>query len=402
MRPGDLLGFAWQTLAGSRGRTALILLAMGIGVAAVVVVSTLGEGARRYVLDQFGALGTNLVIVFPGRSETAGLGPGLVLSETPRDLTLDDALALSRSPAVKLIAPLIVGTGDVRWGSKLRESPILGSTAELLPIRHMAIAQGRFLPPGDPHHAQAVCVLGAKVREELFGAQAALGEWLRIGDRRFRVIGVLARQGVSIGVNTDEVVMIPVSAAQSLFNSESLVRILIEAKSRELVPAAKDDAIEILRERHEGERDVTVITQDAVLATFDRILRALTLAVGGIAAISLAVAGILIMNVMLIAVTQRRREIGLLKALGATAAQIRLSFFTEAVLLAIGGAVLGLAAGKLAQISLVQLYPQIPFTAPWWAALAAPLTAIATAALFTVAPAARAAKLDPVTALSRR
>jgi len=147
---------------------------------------------------------------------------------------------------------------------------------------------------------------------------------------------------------------------------------------------------------------VTVITQDAVLATFDRILRALTLAVGGIAAISLAVAGILIMNVMLIAVTQRRREIGLLKALGATGAQIRLTFFTEAVLLALGGAGLGLAVGKLGQLFVSQLYPQIPFAAPWWALVAAPLTAVVTAALFTVAPAAHAARLDPVAALSRR
>jgi putative ABC transport system permease protein len=402
MRPGDLLTFAWQVVAGSRGRTALILLAMGIGVAAVVAVSALGEGARRYVLGQFGSLGTNLVIVLPGRSETAGVNPGFILSETPRDLTLDDALALSRSRAVKLIAPLIVGTGDVRWGAKLRESPILGSTSELLPVRHMALAQGVFLPPGDPHHAQPVCVLGAQVREEIFGARSPLGEWLRIGDRRFRVIGVLARQGVSIGVNTDEVVMIPVTAAQSLFNSDSLYRILIEAKSREQVSDAREDAIEILRERHEGERDVTVITQDAVLATFDRILRALTLAVGGIAAISLAVAGILIMNVMLIAVTQRRREIGLLKALGATSAQIRLSFFLEAALLALGGAALGLAAGEIGQIALGRVYPQIPFAAPLWAVLAAPLTAVVTAALFTVAPAARAARLDPVAALSRR
>jgi len=375
---------------------------MGIGVAAVVLVSTLGEGARRYVLDQFGSLGTNLVIVLPGRSETAGANPGFIIGKTPRDLTLDDALALGRSHAVKLIAPLIVGTGDVRWGAKLRESPILGSTAELLPVRHMALAQGVFLPPGDPHHAQPVCVIGATVREEIFGARPALGEWLRIGDRRFRVIGVMARQGVSFGVNTDEVVMVPLVAAQALFNTESLFRILIEAKSREQVVAAKEDAIEILRERHEGERDVTVITQDAVLATFDRILRALTLAVGGIAAISLAVAGILIMNVMLIAVTQRRREIGLLKALGATGGQIRLTFFTEAVLLALGGAALGLAVGKLGQLFIGQLYPQIPFAAPWWALVAAPLTAVVTAALFTVAPAARAARLDPVAALSRR
>jgi putative ABC transport system permease protein len=144
------------------------------------------------------------------------------------------------------------------------------------------------------------------------------------------------------------------------------------------------------------------VTQDAVLATFDRILRALTLAVAGIAAISLAVAGILIMNVMLISVTQRRREIGLLKALGATGAQIRLSFMTEAVMLALGGAAVGLAAGKFGQTMLGQIYPAIPFTAPWWAVLAAPLTAIATSIVFSVVPARRAAMLDPVQALSKR
>jgi len=178
--------------------------------------------------------------------------------------------------------------------------------------------------------------------------------------------------------------------------------VLVEAKSREQIPYAKQDVEEIIRLRHEGERDVTVITQDAVLATFDRILRALTLAVGGIAAISLAVAGILIMNVMLIAVTQRRREIGLLKALGATGRQIRLAFFTEAMLLAIGGAAVGLVVGELGRNLATQLYPAIPFQAPWWALVAAPATAVITAVLFTVVPARRAARLDPVQALSRR
>ena len=229
-----------------------------------------------------------------------------------------------------------------------------------------------------------------------------LGNWLRIGDRRFRVIGVLAAQGESLGFNTDEIVIVPVAAAQALFNTEALFRILVEAKSRESIGAAKADIEEILRLRHEGKRDVTVITLDAVLATFDRILRALTLAVGGLAAISLAVAGILIMNVMLISVTQRRREIGLLKALGATGAQIRLAFVTEAVLLALGGTAVGLALGKLGQVLLGQIYPNIPFTAPWWAVLAAPLTAIATSVLFSVVPARRAARLDPVQALSKR
>ena len=402
MRYADLLDFAWSVLRGSRSRTALILLAMGIGVAAVVIVSSLGEGARRYVLDQFGSLGTNLLIVLPGRSETSGGAPGFIVGKTPRAITIDDALALGRSRAVRKIAPLIVGTGDVRWNAKIREVPVLGSTAEMLEVRHMELSQGIFLPPGDPHHSQPVCVIGAKVRRELFGAQPALGEWLRIGDRRFRVVGILASQGQSLGFDTDEVVIVPVASAQALFNTEALFRVLVEAKSREQVQHAKDDVLEILKARHEGERDVTVITQDAVLATFDRILRALTLAVGGIAAISLGVAGILIMNVMLISVTQRRAEIGLLKAVGATSAQVKAIFFTEAAILALGGGAVGLAVGKAGQLFIGQLYPTIPFSPPWWAVVAAPLTAVVTAVLFSVAPARRAAALDPVMALSRR
>jgi putative ABC transport system permease protein len=328
--------------------------------------------------------------------------PGVLGGRTARDLTLDDALALKRSAAVRRLAPLIVGAGNARAGARIRETPILGATAELLPIRHMEVAHGQFLPEGDPRRSLPVCVIGAKVAAELFGARPALGEWLRIGDRRFRVIGVLAPQGESLGFNTDELVIVPVAAAQALFNTESLLRILVEAKSREAIAPAKADVEEILRERHEGKQDVTVITQDAVLATFDRILRALTLAAGGLAAISLAVAGILIMNVMLISVTQRRREIGLLKALGATPGQIRLAFFAEATLLALDGAALGLAAGKLGQVLLGQVFPNIPFTPPWWALAAAPLTAIATSIVFSVEPARRAARLDPIAALSQR
>ena len=402
MRIGDLLNFAWQVLRGSVARTLLILLAMGIGVAAVVLVTSLGEGARLYVANQFGSLGSNLIIVLPGRSETAGAMPGVLVGKTPRDLTLDDALALKRSYAVRRFAPLIVGAGDVRAGSRSRETPVLGTTAEMLDIRHMEMAQGRFLPQGDPRYSQPVCVIGTKVASELFGARPVLGEWVRIGDRRFRVIGVLAKQGESMGTNFDEVVIVPLAAAQALFNTEALFRILVEAKSRERIGDAKADVEEIIRLRHEGERDVTVITQDAVLATFDRILSALTLTVASIAAISLAVAGILIMNVMLIAVTQRRREIGLLKALGATGGQIRLAFFTEAMLLASGGAAAGLAVGELGRSVIAQLYPAIPFQAPWWALVAAPAIALTTAVLFTVAPARRAALLDPVQALSRR
>lgn len=402
MRFADVVQFAAASLHGSRTRTLLMMLAMSIGVASVVVLTALGEGARRYVINQFSSLGSNLVIVFPGRTETAGIGPGMLLGQIPRELSLDDAQAVLRSPAVSRLAPLTVGSSQISQGALNREVVVLGSTAELLEVRHMQLGQGQFLPRGDLHNSESVCVLGAKIRQTLFGSQNAVGSWVRLGDRRFRVIGVMAAQGESMGFNTDEIVIVPVAAAHMLFNTSGLFRILVEARHRDLVEAAKRDVESIFVQRHHGERDVTVITQDAVLATFDRILTALTMAVGGIAAISLAVAGVLIMNVMLIAVSQRVKEIGLLKALGAPAVQIRRLFFAEAILLSGMGCLLGLALGYAGSILIGQLYPSLPVSPPWWAVLAAFGTALGTGILFSVWPARRAARLDAVTALAGR
>jgi putative ABC transport system permease protein len=197
-------------------------------------------------------------------------------------------------------------------------------------------------------------------------------------------------------------VIVPVAAAHQLFNTSGLFRVLIEAKSRDAIEQAKKEAEEIMVARHSGERDVTVITQDAVLQTFDRILTALTMAVGGIAAISLAVAGVLIMNVMLIAVAQRVKEIGLLKALGSPPAQIRRLFFAEAALLSGVGSAAGLALGYTGSFVIGQVYPMLPVSPPWWAVLAATATALGTGILFSVWPARRAARLDPVAALAGR
>ena len=401
MKLADTLQFASGSLRGSPTRTLLMMLAMSIGVAAVVVLTALGEGARRYVIDQFSSLGTNLLIVFPGRTETTGFGPGMLLGQIPREITLDDAQALLRSRAIGRIAPLTVGASQISRDALNREVAVLGSTADLLEVRHMSMGQGQFLPAGDVYSSESVCVLGAKLKRELFGQQNAIGAWVRLGDRRFRVIGVLATQGESMGFNTDEIVIVPIASAHMLFNTSGIFRILVEAKSRDAIELARHDAEQILFQRHNGEKDVTVITQDAVLATFDRILRALTLAVGGIAAISLAVAGILIMNVMLIAVSQRVKEIGLLKALGAPAAQIRNLFFAEAILLSGIGSVAGLALGEIGIRVIGQVYPALPVAAPWWAILAAFGTALGTGTLFSVWPARRAARLDPVLALAR-
>ncbi len=402
MRPPDLLRFARDAATGNPLRTALLVLAMSIGVAAVVVLTALGDGARRYVVDQFSSLGTNLVIVLPGRSETGGFNPGNAITSTPRDLTIDDAESLQRARSVRRVAPLAVGTSEISYGGRLREVMVAGTTSNYIDVRTLKLAQGRFLSPGDWRRGASEAVIGAKIRDELFGVEPALGKLVRIGDRRFRVVGIMASTGQGLGMNTDEIVLVPVALAQAMFNSNTLFRILVEANSREAIEPAKAQVAEILKVRHEGEEDVTVITQDAVLATFDKLLGALTLAVAGIAAISLAVAGILVMNVMLVSVTQRTAEIGLLKALGATGATIRTAFLTEAAMLSLGGALLGYLLGQAGAFVLRQLYPAFPAYPPDWAVLAGLGTALATGILFGVLPARRAARLDPVQSLAKR
>lgn len=398
----DVIRFSATSLRGFPSRTVLMLVAMAIGVCAVVVLTSLGEGARRYVSGEFASLGTNLIIVFPGRSETAGINPTTMMGETPRDLTLDDARSLLRSYSVRRIAPINVGSADVSWKGRSRDVVILGTSHELLGIRHWEMGQGRFLPRADLDLATPVAVIGTRIRNELFGAKRALGEWIRIGDRRFRVIGIMGSEGRSIGVDVQETVIIPVASAQQMFNTASIFRILVEAKSRDAIEVVRKFVIDTLQERHQGERDVTVITQDAVLETFDRILGALTYAVGGIAAISLAVAGILIMNVMLVAVSQRTAEIGLLKALGASPRQIIILILTEAMILSALGAFAGLLLGQLGSLIIRHAFPVLPAYAPTWAFVTALLVALITGLLFSLMPARRAARLDPVLALSRR
>jgi len=402
MRSADLIRFARDAATGNPLRASLLVLAMAIGVAAVVVLTALGDGARRFVMNEFSSLGSNLVIVLPGRSQTGGFNPGNAITSTPRDLTIDDAQALQRANSVAHVAPLAVGTSEISVGGKLREVLVAGTTSQYLQVRQMVMAQGRFLAAGDWRRGASEAVIGAKVRSELFGVEPALGQLVRIGDRRFRVVGVLAVSGQGLSMNTDELVFVPVALAQALFNSNTLFRILVEAKGRESIEAAKVQVADIIKLRHEGEQDVTVITQDAVLATFDRLLGALTLGVAGIAAISLAVAGILVMNVMLVSVTQRTAEIGLLKALGATGGAIRWVFLTEAAMLSLAGAVVGYVLGQLGASVIRLLYPTFPAYPPDWAVLAGLATALVTGILFGVLPARRAAQLDPVQALSKR
>ncbi|WP_306606199.1 ABC transporter permease [Azonexus sp.] len=401
MRLSDTLRFARDAATGYPMRTALSVFAMAIGVAAVVLLTALGDGARRYVVGQFSALGTNLVMVLPGRTGTGGFNPATAITSTPRDLTVDDAAAVKRATSVLRVAPLLVGTSEINFAGRLREVMVAGTVADYFAIRDFQVAQGDILPDEDWNRGASVAVIGNKIRQELFGNTPAVGQLVRIGDRRVRVIGVLKSTGQGLGMNTDELVIVPVSLALSMFNTNTLFRVLVEARNRELIPQAKEQTLAIIKQRHRGEEDITVITQDAVLATFDKLLGALTLAVAGIAAISLAVAGILVMNVMLVAVTQRTGEIGLLKALGAPARTIRLAFLSEAAMLSAVGALLGYLLGQLGAFILRQIFPVFPAYPPDWAVIAGLGTAIGTGLLFGFLPARRAARLDPVQALMK-
>jgi len=378
-----------------------MLLSMSIGISSVMLLTALGEGARRYVIDQFGSMGTNILIVLPGRFETVGSAPPL-LGKTARDLTLEDALALNRSSAIRSVAPIALGTAPVSWREREREVMVLGSTPAFYQVRQLSMSQGSFIPEGDPTKMTAVCVLGYKLKRELFGQKSALGSWIRIGDRRFRVTGIMAKKGQSMGLDMGDVAVIPVASALNLFNTSSLFRILIEAGSREAIPKAKEAIRRIIRDRHEGEDDVTIITQDALVATFDDLLLTLTLAVAGIASISLSVAGILIMNVMLIAVSQRTSEIGLIKALGAPQGQILGIFLTESAILSLLGAGFGLGLAYTGMWVMTRLFPAFPIAIPLWAIWLSLGVSLAVGLIFGAFPAHRAARLDPVQALSRR
>jgi putative ABC transport system permease protein len=398
----DTFRYAGDAATGAPLRTGLLILAMSIGVAAVVILTALGDGARRYVVGEFSAIGSNLIIVLPGRSETRGFNPANLITSTPRDLTLEDANALLRLPQVQRISPILIATTEINAAGKLRETMLLGTNDEYIRVRQLKMGLGRFLTKDEVGHGSAEVVLGALIRREIFGTENPLGKTVRVGDRRLRVVGVLSEGGRGMGMTTDELVIVPVATAQAMLNTNTLFSIMVEARSREQLGEVKSRVLKLITQRHEGEEDVTVITQDAVLQTFDKILNVLTLGVAGIAAISLAVAGILVMNVMLVSVTQRTGEIGLLKALGATSAAVRQLFMVEAVLLSLSGAIVGVGLGYLGAAFLRYLYPTFPAYPPLWAVLAGLGTALVSGLVFGVMPARRAAQLDPIQALSKR
>lgn len=400
MSTGDLIAFAVRALRGHRFRTALTLLGVAIGVAAVILLTALGDGARRYVMLQFEGLGSNLLAVIPGKAETTGAFP--FAGGTTKDLTLADAEAVVRRvPGIERIAPMTMATDTVTAGDRRRQVAIIGSTSEFLTVRRLALGHGTFLPPGDLRRGVAVAVLGAAVARELFPGRDAVGQVIRIGDVRARVVGVMAPTGTQLGLDLDETVVMPVARAMRLFNRRSLFRLLIDVRAHADLEATKRAVVAVLADRHR-EDDVTILTQDAMLSSFSRILQTLTLAVAAIAAVSLAVAGLGIMNVMLVSVSERTAEVGLLRAVGVERGQITRVFVAEAALLSLLGGVAGVVLGCLGVWALVTAYPAFPARPPLWAVGGSLGLAVLVGVGFGLWPAWRAARLDPVGALGRR
>lgn len=400
MRLPDLLGYAFTALRRQGFRTAMILLVVSLGSGSVVVLTGLGEGARLFVAGEFSSLGTDTITVLPGRNDTTG-GMPPIMGTAPRDLTLEDTEAIRRLPGIDAVAPILIGASSISVGALERDGLVIGTTHDYFHIRELVPVRGVTFPDRPANTLPPVAVLGPTMAKELFRERDPVGEWLRIGERRFRVIGVLGATK-SFGMDLGDAVFVPVNHAQALYDATGMFRVLAQVRPGVVRTHVEGEVRELLRLRHDGEEDVTVTSPDAMLKSLDAILGIMTLAVAGIAGISLLVAGILIMNVTLISVTQRTPEIGLLKALGASSGTVRQLFLTEALLMALAGGALGVALGEALLALGRQLWPSIPFGAPWAAVLAAVVVALVAGLVFALVPAGRAAKLDPVTALTRK
>ena len=402
MKFSDLFLMATRALFRHRLRAAMMMLATSIGIVSVLLLTALGEAGRLFVTAQFRVLGTDLIIVQPGNPGTSGSSPFGFMGETPRDLTFRDVEVVRRVPGVVKAAALMTGRLPVSFGGRERETLVLGATHEYAAIRKLEMAAGSFFGRMDMDRVSPVCAVGEEVVRELYRSAPAMGTWLRLGESRCRVVGIIADSGEGIGINTGEIVVAPVGFMATVYNTEALTNIMVQARSREAVPAVIDELTRRLIEQHYGMHDFVTITQDAVVSVFDGIFTAITAALGGIAGISLIVAGILIMNVMLVAVSQRTPEIGLYLAIGAARRQIMRLYVSEAAILAVLGSACGLVLSYLLIWLAQQALPTLQLRPPWWALVAALGTAIGSGVVFGVLPARKAARMDPVQALRGR
>jgi putative ABC transport system permease protein len=392
----DYALYTLTAVRAHRGRSLLTVTGIAIGVAAVVLLTAIGEGIHRFVLAEFTQFGTNLIAVSPGKTSTLGMS-GAIISNV-RPLSLADAEALKRVPRVEAVVPMVQGNAPVEAGGRSRRTMVFGVGAAVPEVWQMRPAIGRFLPAEDSAGARAFAVLGAKLKAELFGGASPLGARVRIGGMPFRVIGVMESKGQLLGFDLDDSAYIPVDSAMAMFNRTSLMEIDLLYAADADSEAVAERVRRLLEDRH-GEEDFTITTQDQMLEVAGSVLDVLTLAVGALGGVSLVVGGIGILTIMTIAVRERRREIGLLRALGAARRQVLLLFLAEATAMALLGGLAGLAVGAGGAWLIGALVPALPTHTAWDFVLVAEVLAALIGLAAGVLPALQAAGLDPIAAL---
>jgi putative ABC transport system permease protein len=396
MRLPDLLRLSLGALTHHPGRSLLSALGIAVGVAAVILLTALGEGLHQFVLGEFTQFGTNLISVSPGKTKTHGGSVGMFGSVRP--LSLDDAQALRQVPQVIASDPMVQGNAEVEALGRGRRVTVYGVGSAFARALNMKVAVGSFLPADDLRTPRAFAVLGAKVRNELFGAENPLGALIRVGGQRYRVVGVMASKGQVLGFDLDDTVFIPAARGLELFNREGLMEIHV-AHDPEANPEHVEAGIRRLLMARHGSEDFTVTPQKQQLAVLDSVLGVLTFAVAALGSISLVVGGVGILTLMTIGVSERTGEIGLLNALGARRGQIMALFLSEAAALAALGGAAGLALGLGLAQALHFLLPALPVRLAWDYILAAEAVAVVIGLAAGVEPARKAARLDPVEAL---
>ncbi len=396
MRLSDTTTLSLSALRHYRLRSFLTMLGIAVGIAAVVLLTAIGEGIHRFVLAEFTQFGTHLISVVPGKATTAGV-PGALIGNI-RPLSLEDSQALTRLPQVLEVVPVVQGNAAVENGTHSRRVTVYGVGHAAPQVWQFKVALGQFLPDDDSSGSRALVVLGSKVHQELFGQERVLGRYVRVGNSRFRVIGVMASKGQMLGFDLDDAVYLPTAQAMTLFNRDGLMEINLlyaaDANATTLTQRVK----ELLMARHGGE-DFTITTQEQMLETLSSILNILTLAVAAIGGISLLVGGIGITTIMTIAVSERTSEVGLLRALGAEQQQILILFIGEAVTLGALGGIGGLILGVGSALLLQAMIPSLPVHLSGFYIVLAETVAITIGLVAGLVPARQAAQLDPVEAL---
>jgi len=350
------------------------------------------------VEEQFAGLGSNILIVTPGKIETRGGPP--VIGAAKHKLTLSDSRILEKKGYLfGGVAPVVFGTAEVRYGSRSRNVPVLGVTPSFSPVRNLHVEIGSFVTESDVEAKRRVCILGRTVKRELFGNANALGQILKVSGGRFRVVGIMQRKGVSLGIDLDDIVFVPVRTAQDLFDTDALLEIILSVRNKNDIESAKELAKSLLFKNHNRHEDFTITNQAAMLSSLYTILDTLTYVLGGIATISLLVGGIGIMNIMLVTVKERTNEIGIRKAVGARDRDILVQFLLESTALSSSGGIAGMLVGVLGAYGIRLLVPKLPVEVPSWAIVLAFTFSVFVGIFFGVYPARKAAALHPIEAL---